>query len=378
MVQRCSALTRRTPPRANVLIGVLARRGDDHAIRLLAHLTHHAPRTYQKNNARWRLERIARSRDMGVSNLIEDATPTLGFDHTRQHVLALDEGAKAHLMLNDHGVVELHINNTVLASLETLDQRSDLKLSKEATALITSVAEQAPAIIELQRERLNEAMTCARTWSPALWHTRFVEHPLRLVASLGLVWTTNSWQSPPEDVAPYTFCLQPDGSLCDVAGQPFVIDKGAEVRLIHAVELKMSTRDAWRHRLDALGIPLSPIAQLDRPTYAPSLPEHDLSVVLADVVDFESGRALRRALYRMGFEPIAIEGLVHEGYLRVTEDVSVTLIHDAYSLSFLDMHEYLSLKAMHFSLPSGESVPPGLVSEMICLLRAHLQFETPL
>ncbi|HEU4329299.1 MAG TPA: DUF4132 domain-containing protein, partial [Roseiflexaceae bacterium] len=247
-------------------IGALAIQGGDLALSELDDLIQHAKSPRMRQAADSALTDTAQRQGCSRADLLDRATPRLGFDTRGERTL--NYGARS---------LTARLRPDLTLELRDTDGRSYANAPKpratdDPDLAATALAEWKWLRSEVKRtmaqllERLERAMIHQRAWDTARWQSLFLDHPLLRIAARSLVWAAE------EETHNTKLLFRPleDGTLTDTEDEPVELPPGGRVRLAHPLLLDEPARDAWHQHLADYAV-VQPFAQIDRPFLA--LPE---------------------------------------------------------------------------------------------------------
>jgi hypothetical protein len=204
------------------------------------------------------------------------------------------------------------------------------------------------SIVQLQGQRLYEALCTGRSWRFEDWDLYLNRHPIVRRLLQGLVWVELR-----ESAAPRSFRPLDDGTLTDVDDNAVTLEPDARVGLAHDTNLDAAAVAAWRKHLTDYKV-AAPFQQLGKGVYVlpaaladatevPDFRDHVINALAlrgaAGKLGYERGDPEGRAWvfdYRKRFPSLAIEAVVRfSGNDVYDEDVDVELE----SLSFARIAE---------------------------------------
>lgn len=258
-----------------------------------------------QTRARELVEQIAQRNGWSADELADRTIPSAGFDENG--VLALQYGERLFTARLD-AALKLELCNPdgkVVKALPEPRKSDDPALIKEAKTQFSTSKKELKQVIDLQSQRLYEAMCAARLWPVAEWREYLQQHPIMRHLLQRLVWAEVDAEG-----ATRLFRPTEDGSLIDLDDDEVELADGSLVRLAHAALVDAETAKAWvRHFKDYKVKPL--FAQMSR-----QLPE----ISAEAVADQESGNAigdrlgwlsdtftLRGTLTKLGYQRAAAE-----------------------------------------------------------------------
>lgn len=211
-----------------------------------------------QTRARELVEQIAQRNGWSADELADRTIPSAGFDESG--VLALHYGERLFTARLD-GALKLELLNPdgkVVKALPEPRKSDDPALIKEAKTQFSTSKKELKQVVELQTQRLYEAMCAARLWPLGEWREYLQQHPIMRHLLQRLVWVEVS-----DDGQERLFRPTEDGSLIDLDDDELELAEGSRIRLAHAALVDGDTAKAWiRHFKDYKLKPL--FAQMSR------------------------------------------------------------------------------------------------------------------
>jgi hypothetical protein len=250
-------------------------------------------------------EALAERKGWTLSELADRTIPSGGFDESGTLELSYGQRTFTAHLLPDFKV-ELHNpEGKKIAALPEPRQDDDAEFAKEAKKAFSAAKKELKSIVELQTDRLYEALCTERDWSFDDWSTYLNRHPVvrRLVQRL--VWAQVETQDGSLRVV-QTFRPLDDGSLSDADDNEVQVPPEARVRIAHDSLLSAEQAAQWQtHLADYEVVPL--FQQLGKGVYAlPADKTH------ADAIEDFQGHlietfALRNRALKLGYTRGAAE-----------------------------------------------------------------------
>ena len=238
---------------------------------------------------------LAERRGWTVDELADRTIPTAGFDAngtteidygTRKFMARLGPDLQVELFTQDGDAVN---------TLPDARKDEDETLVKEAKKQWSAARKEIKSVVQLQKERLYEALCTARTWKFEDWQLYLNQHPIVRYYAQRLVWLAERGARAPQSFRPLD-----DGSLTNFADEAVVVDAEAVVRLAHDSNVtKQDAADWLQHFTDYKISPL--FQQFGKGVY--QLPEGSRD--LAEIEDFRGhvleSFALRGRATKLGY-----------------------------------------------------------------------------
>ena len=208
---------------------------------------------------------LAERRGWSVEELADRTIPTAGFDE--RGVAEIDYGERRFTArLGPDLDVQLYSpEEKPISSLPDPRADEDAAKVKEAKKSWAAARKELKTVLQLQKDRLYEALCTDRSWRFEDWDVYLHRHPIVRHYCQRLVWVGTG-----PDGARRTFRPLGDGSLTSVEDEAVTLDASARVSLAHSSSLPEDEGGAWQQHLSDYKIePL--FAQFGRGIYR--LPE---------------------------------------------------------------------------------------------------------
>ena len=184
---------------------------------------------------------IAERNGWSSDELADRTIPTAGLDDSG--VLSLSYGAREFTGRLDEDLKWVLADETgkVLKALPNARQNEDAALVKEAKAQFNTSKKELKQVLELQTERLYEAMCGGRVWSRGDWLEYLQAHPLMQRLLQRLLWQGLNAQG---EVV-FTFRPTEDGSFINADDDEVDLQAATSIRLAHTVLLGPEATQTW-------------------------------------------------------------------------------------------------------------------------------------
>jgi hypothetical protein len=240
-------------------------------------------------------EALAERRGWTLAELADRTVPSGGFDETGTMELSFGSRAFTARLLPDFKVELYNPEGKKIAALPEPRQDDDAELAKEAKKAFSAAKKEIKSIVELQTDRLYEALCTERDWPFADWRDYLQQHPVLRHLVQRLVWVEQA-----DGRTQRSFRPLDDGTLTDRDDNEVQLADDTRVRVAHDSVLAADEVQAWLHHLADYEIkPL--LQQLGKGVY--TLPEDKQQ---ADAIkDFEGhlleAFALRGRALKLGY-----------------------------------------------------------------------------
>lgn len=187
------------------------------------------------------IAQVAQRNGWSNDELADRTIPTAGLDETGVMVLSYGEREFTGRLDEDLKWVLSDETGKTIKALPNARQNEDAATVKEAKSQFSTAKKELKQVLELQTERLYEAMCGSRVWSREDWQQYLYAHPLMQRLLQRLLWQGLDAQG---EVV-FTFRPTEDGSLIDVEDEEVDINSVSQVRLAHMVLLHAGAQKAW-------------------------------------------------------------------------------------------------------------------------------------
>lgn len=195
-----------------------------------------------QNLARQLVENIAERNHWSSDELADRTIPTAGLDDSG--ILTLDYGTRtltAYVDDKDKFILK-NEDGKIIKSLPAARQDDDEALIKEAKSLLSNSKKEFKQVLDLQTQRLYEAMCSERVWSSLDWQEYILTHPIMKRLIQRLVWlevdtdgkTLNQFR--PSD----------DGSLLNLEDDEIELQDNSQIKLAHLVLITPDEATGWQ------------------------------------------------------------------------------------------------------------------------------------
>ncbi len=212
--------------------------------------------------AQEKIRQIAETRGLSPQELADRLVP--GFDLDVEGALSLDFGPRRFRVRFDEMLRPwvLDADGKRLGELPKPRATDDAGLAKAATERFKALKKDVRTIASQQVTRLEQAMCTERRWTPEVFRTFLVRHPLMRYLVQRLVW--GAWI---DGRLQACFRVAEDGSLADRSDTTWSLPEAAEVGIVHALDLPEAERSAFGQLFGDYEL-LQPFEQLNRDCHA--------------------------------------------------------------------------------------------------------------
>jgi hypothetical protein len=210
-------------------------------------------------------EALAERKGWTLAELADRTVPSAGFDDAGELELSYGPRSFTARLLPDFKIELFNPDGRKIAALPEPRQDDDPEQAKEAKKAFSAAKKELKSIVDLQTDRLYEALCTEREWPSTDWSSYLLRHPVLRYLVQRLVWVEMVDGKPAR-----TFRPLDDGTLTDQEDNAVSLCDGARVRLAHDSLLDADTVSAWQQHL--VDYEIKPLfQQLGKGTYA--LPE---------------------------------------------------------------------------------------------------------
>ncbi|MGR8933964.1 MAG: DUF4132 domain-containing protein [Gammaproteobacteria bacterium] len=277
------------------ILTALAGNDDPTVIQLLLAVARRHRTNSIQEKAKELVAAIAARNGWSHDELADRTIPTAGFESDGTQILSY--GAR-HLLLKLGGDLSLLLENEagkVLKALPAPRQDDDADAVKQAKADFANSKKELKQVLDMQSQRLYEAMCVGRAWQGAEWRTYLLQHPIMQRLVQRVVWHVESGAE--------TRRLRPTAELelIDLDDEAFDLADDAHIRVAHVSQMSQEEAKTWlKHFKDEKLKPL--FEQFSLPQHA--LTEAELN---AKQLDYRQGWmtdtfTLRGVLSKRGYQ----------------------------------------------------------------------------
>lgn len=223
-----------------------------------------------KKTAQDALAKASKELDIDPEELADRIISNLGFNSTGHRVFQFGERA-LNLILTKK--LEIRIEDAEgksYKSLPTPGKHENETQIKSAVDEFKQLKKELKLVTNSIAIRLEQAMSIRRYWTKAAWEELFIQNAILHFFACSLIWGTYT----EEKELQQTFLYLDKGSYTSADNSVIELDENLYIRLIHPLELNLTSIELWREQLKKLEI-AQPVAQLDRNVF---MPEHGESL----------------------------------------------------------------------------------------------------
>lgn len=187
---------------------------------------------------------LAERKGWTVAELADRTIPSAGLDENG--VMTIDYGPRKFTATLDENLefVLADAEGKPLKALPDPRKDDDEALATEAKKMYSAAKKELKSVLNMQRERLYEAMCTQRTWPYEDWSLYLNRHPIVRHHCQRLVWAIIR-----DNKAVQLFRPLADGSLTNASDDPVIPAEGDQVRVAHECQITPEQSQAWRQHL---------------------------------------------------------------------------------------------------------------------------------
>jgi len=218
-----------------------------------------------QEKAREKIDQIAEARGLTAAELADRLVPDLGLDDDGS--LELDFGPRKFKVAFDEMLkpIALDESGKRVNDLPKPNKSDDAEKSAAAVATWKALKKDSKTVAQGQLLRLELAMCAQRRWTPEAFDQFFVQHPLMIHLVRRLIWGTYD----AKDALDGTFRVVEDRTYANSKDERFDVPAGAQIGLVHRLEMSQKDADAWGQVLGDYEI-MQPFSQLSREALRPT------------------------------------------------------------------------------------------------------------
>lgn len=190
-------------------------------------------------------EALAERKGWTVSELADRTIPTAGLDEAGVLELSYGDRAFSAVLLPDLSLELRSPEGKKISSLPSPRKSDDEDRAKEAKKSLTAARKELKSVVQLQTERLYEALCTGRTWAAEDWDRYLGHHPVVRHLTQRLVWAAVTEGGPPLVFRPLD-----DGTLTDADDAEVSLPDGAQVQVAHDSNLDDRAVARWQEHLE--------------------------------------------------------------------------------------------------------------------------------
>jgi hypothetical protein len=241
-----------------------------------------------KPKAQMLLWDAARERGLSADELGDRIVPRCGLDEHGSRVLDLGSRSFRFVLDASQKPRLREAGGRNRADLPVRGAADDPDMHEAAVAEWKTLRKSLREVLHEQTDRLEDALTSGRSWTPAELETCFVRHPVMAHLVRGLVFAVCAGPG----VVGQTFRVTEDPAYTDENDTAITLPQDVRIRVAHPAHLDEALKAAWGQLFgDYLIVP--PFAQLNREIHRPGLEE----LQGTEIRRFRETRVSSRLLY---------------------------------------------------------------------------------
>ena len=218
------------------------------------------------------LSSAAETLGITTEELADRIVPDLGFDKRLCRVF--DYGKRQFsVYLKPSLELEVFAGEKQIKTLPKPGASDDKETAEAAFNEFKEMKKQLKNVVAAQKSRLEYVLMCDRKWSSESWRTLFVGNAVMHCFAVGLIWGVYE-----NGALKDTFRYMDDGSFTDAEGDEYTFPEGAQIGLVHPLELTSEQIAAWQEQLSDFEL-TQPFDQLGRKVFTPDKEELPLRYV---------------------------------------------------------------------------------------------------
>ncbi|MFD1888189.1 DUF4132 domain-containing protein [Paenibacillus wenxiniae] len=325
-------------------VRVLAYLNDPAALMVIDKLSRTIKNRQVKTAATESLQLAAENMNLTPEQLADRLVTTLGLDEKGEMQLSYGERSFTVKVGMD---LQLQVINDETGkpakSLPAANQKDDASLAKAAKATFTQLKKDLKTMVALQSQRLEESLSKRRLWTGAEWKTLFVDNIIMRQFAIGLVWGVYA-----NGELTDTFRYMEDGTFNTVDEDEYAFMDGAQISLVHPLELSTEQITAWKTQLEDYEV-VQPFKQLERRMYKPSDEEENQREWAALPQEEYSPTGFPSALERYGwYKGRAEDGGFYYELFKQYDGIVAELQFSGTSISYYGELDDITLEALRF------------------------------
>ncbi len=189
-------------------------------------------------------EALAERKGWTLAELSDRTIPSAGFDETGVQDLSYGQRIFRAKLMPDFKIEIFNPDGKKISALPEPRQDDDAELARDAKKAFSAAKKEIKTIVDLQSERLYEALCTERNWSFEDWSRYLNQHPVMRRLLQRLVWTARD-----DDVVVATFRPLDDGTLTDCDDNEIHLPDTAQIRISHDSNLPHELVEKWQQHL---------------------------------------------------------------------------------------------------------------------------------
>ncbi|MCM1991558.1 DUF4132 domain-containing protein [Oceanirhabdus seepicola] len=250
---------------ATYAVKALGLNGSDEALLFIDGLSRKFKFKQVKKAAVEALEIAAKELNIHPEELSDRLIPTLGFDESGEQVF--DYGPrKFKVSLSNELTLEVYNEDgKKLKNLPAVGKKDDPEMATKARDEFKVLKKQLKNVVEIQRDRLELALSVNRKWTAEKWKKLFVDNNIMHKFATGLIWGAYDGEELKD-----SFRYMEDGTFNTYDEEEFLMDEQKDkygdkafIGLVHPIELEEDVLEQWKEQLEDYEVE-QPLLQIDR------------------------------------------------------------------------------------------------------------------
>ena len=241
-------------------VQAIALNGSSAALMTVDEMARKAKNKQVRRAAGTALQSAADALSITREELQDRIVPDLGFDKNLCRVFDFGE-RQFQVYLTPALELEIFEGDKKLKNLPKPGVKDDPDKSAQAVRDFKDMKKLMKATVTAQRQRLEYVLLCDRKWDEAGWRALFIEKPVMHCFAIGLIWGVYE-----NGALVQSFRYMEDGSFNTPDEDEYTLPAGAQIGLVHPLELDAETLQQWQEQLSDYEI-TQPFDQLSRPVY---------------------------------------------------------------------------------------------------------------
>ncbi|WBW96984.1 DUF4132 domain-containing protein [Oceanirhabdus sp. W0125-5] len=250
---------------ATYAVKALGLNGSDEALLFIDGLSRKFKFKQVKKAAAEALEIAAKELNIHPEELSDRLIPTLGFDESGEQVF--DYGTrKFTVILSNELTLEVHNEDgKKLNNLPAVGKKDDPEMANKAREEFKVLKKQLKNVVQIQRDRLELALSINRKWTAEKWNKLFVDNNIMHKFATGLIWGVYDGEELKD-----SFRYMEDGTFNTYDEEEFLMEEYKEmlgdipfIGLVHPIELEEDVLEQWKEQLEDYEVE-QPLPQLHR------------------------------------------------------------------------------------------------------------------
>ncbi len=250
---------------ATYAVKALGLNGSDEALLFLDGLSRKFKFKQVKKAAGEALEIAAKELNIHPEELSDRLIPTLGFDESGEQVFDYGHRKFKVSLSNELNLEVYNEDGKLLKNLPAVGKNDDAEMATKARDEFKALKKQLKNVVEIQRDRLELALSVNRKWTAEKWKKLFVDNNIMHKFATGLIWGAYDGEELKD-----SFRYMEDGTFNTYDEEEFLMDEQKDkygdrafIGLVHPIELEEDVLEQWKEQLEDYEVE-QPLLQLHR------------------------------------------------------------------------------------------------------------------